>query len=203
MKRSIVIGKRIEGILISCLLFVFLTGCSNEAQLRNGTSLQLEAEGGVTVTYIEEFPSDYYDVAELEAMNAEEVAEYNSLTGEEAVTVVSTVTDGSKITLTMHFSDMEDYGDMNGVPVYSGTVSQAIAMGYDLNESFTDAKTGEKLADVNWEELGTKHVVIINDEVSVYPYKKIEMVTDNVTVSEDRKMATVTSSETQAVIVFK
>jgi len=38
--------------------------------------------------------------------------------------------------------------------------------------------------------------------VSVYPYKKIEMVTDNVTVSEDRKVATVTAQE-QAVIVFK
>ena len=203
MKRSIRIGKRIEGILITCLLFVFLTGCSEEVQLRDGTNLQLDAEGGVTVTYIEEFPSDYYDVAELEAMNAEEVAEYNSMAGEEAVTVVSTVTDGSKITLTMHFSDMEDYGDMNGIPVYSGTVSQAIAMGYDLNQSFTDAKTGEKITDVNWEELETKHIVIMNEEVSVYPYKKIEMVTDNVTVSEDRKMATVTSSEKQAVIVFK
>ena len=202
MKRSIRIGKRIEGILITCLLFVFLTGCSEEVQLRDGTNLQLDAEGGVTVTYIEEFPSDYYDVAELEAMNAEEVAEYNSMAGEEAVTVVSTVTDGSKITLTMHFSDMEDYGDMNGIPVYSGTVSQAIAMGYDLNQSFTDAKTGEKITDVNWEELETKHIVIMNEEVSVYPYKKIEMVTDNVKVSEDRKVATVTGQE-QAVIVFK
>lgn len=202
MKRSIGIGKRIEGILSACLLFVFLTGCNSEVQLRNGTNMLLDAEGGVTVTYIEEFPSDYYDVTELEAMNAEEVAEYNSMVGEESVTVVSTVTDGSKITLTMHFADMEDYGDMNGVPVYSGTVSQAIAMGYDLNMSFADARTGEQLTDINWEELGTKHIVIVNDVVSVYPYKKIEMVTDNVTVSEDRKVATVTAQE-QAVIVFK
>ena len=66
--------------------------------LRDGTNLQLDNEGGVTVTYIEEFPSDYYDVTELEAMNAEEVAEYNAKAGEEAVTVVSTTTDGSKIT---------------------------------------------------------------------------------------------------------
>jgi len=202
MKRSIGIGKRIEGILMTCLLFVFLTGCNDEVQLQNGTNLQLDAEGGVTVTYIEEFSSDYYDVAELEAMNAEEVAEYNSTAGEEAVTVISTVTDGSKVTLTMHFADVEDYGNMNGVPVYSGTVSQAIAMGYDLNKSFTDAKTGEKFTDISWDDLANKHVIVINEAVSVYPYKKIELVTDNVTVSEDRKMATVTGGE-QAVIVFK
>lgn len=202
MKRSIGVWKRIEGVLVSCLLFIFLTGCSKEVQLRDGTNLQLEKEGGVTVTYIEEFPSDYYDVAELEAMNAEEVAVYNSQVGEDVVEVVSTTTDGSKITLTMHFADMEDYGNMNGIPVYSGTVSQAIAMGYDLNTSFTDARTGEVFTEINWEELGEKHVVIINEAVSVYPYKKIEMVTDNVTVSEDRNMAAITGQE-QAVIVFK
>lgn len=202
MKRSIGFWKRIEGVLVSCLLFIFLTGCSKEVQLRDGTNLQLEKEGGVTVTYIEEFPSDYYDVAELEAMNAEEVAEYNSKAGEDAIKVVSTTTDGSKVTLSMHFAEMEDYGNMNGVQVYSGTVSQAMAMGYDLSKTFTDAKTGEPLTDINWEELGTKHIVIVKDNVSVYPYKKIEMVTDNVTVSEDRKVATVTGQE-QAVIVFK
>ena len=202
MKRSIGFWKRIEGVLVSCLLFIFLTGCSKEVQLRDGTNLQLEKEGGVTVTYIEEFPSDYYVVAELEAMNAEEVAEYNSKAGEDAVKVVSTTTDGSKVTLSMHFAEMEDYGNMNGVQVYSGTVSQAMAMGYDLSKTFTDAKTGEPLTDINWEELGTKHIVIVKDNVSVYPYKKIEMVTDNVTVSEDRKVATVTGQE-QAVIVFK
>jgi len=202
MKRSIGFWKRIEGVLVSCLLFIFLTGCSKEVQLRDGTNLQLEKEGGVTVTYIEEFPSDYYDVAELEAMNAEEVNEYNSKACKDVVEVVSTSTDGSKVTLTMHFADMEDYGNMNGIQVYNGTVSQAIAMGYDLNKSFIDAKTGDTLTEINWEELGEKHVVIINEAVSVYPYKKIEMVTDNVTVSEDRKVATVTGQE-QAVIVFK
>ena len=91
---------------------------------------------------------------------------------------------------------------MNGLQVYSGTVSQAQAMGYDLNRTFTDAKTGELLADINWDDLANKHVVVINEEVTLYPYNKIEMVTDNVKVSEDRRVATITGQE-QAVIVFK
>ncbi len=202
MKRSIGVWKRIEGVLVACLLFVFLTGCNEEVQLQDGTNIQLDKEGGVTVTYIEEFPSDYYDVAELEEMNAEEVSEYNSLVGEEVVKVLSTVTDGSKVTLAMHYADMEDYADMNGIQVYSGTVSQAIAMGYDLGNAFTDAKTGDRLADINWDDLANKHVVVIREAVYIYPYGKIEMITDNVTVSEDRKVATVTDEE-QAVIVFK
>ena len=144
----------------------------------------------------------HYDLAELEEMNAEEVAEYNSLVGEEAVKVVSTVTDGSKVTLAMYYAGMEDYGDMNGMAVYNGTVSQAIAMGYQLGDAFSDAKTGESLTDINWDDLADKHVVIVNEPAFVYPFNKIVMVTDNVTVSEDRKVATVTGQE-QAVIVFK
>ena len=202
MKRSIGFWKRIEGVFFSCLLFIFLTGCNEEIQLQDGTNIQLDKEGGVTVTYIEEFPSDYYDVAELEEMNAVEVAEYNSLVGEEAVKVISTVTDGSKVTLAMHYADMEDYGDMNGMAVYNGTVSKAIAMGYQLGDAFDDAKTGESLTDINWDDLADKHVVIVNEPAFVYPFNKIVMVTDNVTVSEDRKVATVTG-EQQAVIVFK
>ena len=202
MKRSIGVWKRIEGVFLACLLFVFLTGCNEEVQLQDGTNIQLDKEGGVTVTYIEEFPSDYYDVTELEQMNAEEVAGYNSLVGEEVVTVISTVTDGSKVTLAMHYADLEDYGDMNGIKAYSGTVSQAIALGYDLGDAFADAKTGEKITDISWDDLANKHVVIISEEVILYPYSKIEMVTDNVKVSEDRKIATVTGEE-QAVIVFK
>ncbi len=201
MKRSIGVWKRIEGVMVSCLLFVFLTGCS-EVQLQNGTSLQLEKDGGVTVTYIEDFASDYYDIDELEAMNREEVNEYNQKAGSDVVEIIATETDGSKITLTMHYVDVEDYGDMNGVPVYSGTVGQAVAMGYDLNKAFLDVKSGEKINEMNWKDLESSHVVILNENCSVYPYQKIEYVTDNVTVSEDRKMATVTG-ESQAVIVFK
>ena len=115
MKRSIFAGKRIEGVLGVCLLFVFLTGCSDEIQLQPGTNLQLDKSGSVTVTYIEDFPSDYYDISELEVMNQEEVDDYNQRAGADVVEVISTTTDGSKLTLAIHYQDMDDYADMNGV----------------------------------------------------------------------------------------
>ena len=202
MKKGIFAGKRIEGILGACLLFVFLTGCSDEVQLQDGTNLQIENDGTVTVTYIEEFPSDYYDASELEVMNQEEVDAYNQQADTDVVEVISTTTDGSKLTLTMRYQDMDDYADMNSVPAYSGTVGQAAAMGYDLNRSFIQVKDGKQITDIDWENLDTHHIVIINEPAAVHTFKKIEYVTDNVIVSEDRKMATVTGEE-QAVIVFK
>lgn len=201
MKRSIRYGKRIEGVLILCLLFVFLTGC-NEVTLQDGINLQIEKEGGVTVTYIEDFPADYYDVNELDAMNREDVDEYNQSVGADVVQIISTETDGSKITLIMHYDDMEDYGKMNDVSVFSGTVGQAVAMGYDLDKSYTDGKDGEKATDINWEELDACHIVITNEMSTIHTYKNIMYATDNVIISDNKKMATVTSEE-QSVIVFK
>ena len=202
MKKRIVAGKRIEGIIGACLLFVFLTGCSDEVVLQNGTNLLLDKEGSVTVTYIEDFPSDYYDISELEVMNREEVHAYNQQVGADVVEVISTTTDGSKLTLTMKYRDMDDYADMNNVPVYSGTVSQAAAMGYDLNRMFICTKDGEQTAELDWESLGEHHIVITNEASTIHTYKKIEYATENVIVSEDKKMATV-AGEGQAVIVFK
>lgn len=202
MKKRIVAGKRIEGIIGACLLFVFLTGCSDEVVLQNGTNLLLDKEGSVTVTYIEDFPSDYYDISELEVMNREEVDAYNQQVGADVVEVISTTTDGSKLTLTMKYRDMDDYADMNNVPVYSGTVSQAVAMGYDLNRMFICTKDGEQTAELDWESLGEHHIVITNEVSTIHTYKKIEYATENVIVSEDKKMATV-AGEGQAVIVFK
>lgn len=202
MKKKKVAGKRIEGILGVCLLFIFLTGCSDEVVLQEGTNLLVDKTGGVTVTYIEDFPSDYYDISELEVMNQEEVDAYNQQAGAEVVKVISTTTDGSKLTLTMQYQDVDDYADMNEVPVYSGTVGQAAAMGYDLSGMFTRIKDGEQTKEIDWESLEEHHIVITSEASTIHTYKKIEYVTENVTVSEDRKMATVTADE-RAVIVFK
>lgn len=201
MRKNIFAGKRIEGVLGVCLLFVFLTGCS-EVQLQDGTNLELMKDGSVTVTYIEEFPSDYYDISELQAMNEEEVAVYNQQKGEDVVEVLSTETDGSKLTLAMSYKDIEDYGDMNGVQVFSGTVGQAKALGYDLNKSFISIKDGEKITDINWEDLEAHHILISNELSTIHTFKNIEYVTENVAMSSDKRMATITG-EGQAVIVFK
>lgn len=202
MRKSIFAGKRIEGVLVVCLLFVFLTGCGKEVQLQSGTNLQLQKDGGVTVTYIEEFPADYYDVSELDAMNREEVEEYNSQVGEEAITVLSTTSDGNKLTLSMQYKDADTYGIVNTATVFNGNIGQAKALGYDFNRTFVNTKDGAQVRDIIWEDMENHHVFITDELSTIYTYGKIEYVTENVTVSDDKKMAMVTG-EGQAVIVFK
>lgn len=207
MKRNMTVGKRIEGVWISiCLLLLFLTGCG-EVTLQSGTNLELERDGGVMVTYIEEFPSDYYDLDELIQMNQEEVDAYNTKAGRNAVEIISTETDGNTVTLSMHYKKVDDYGNMNGGFMYHGTVAQGQNAGYHFDDSFVDAKTGEKAAVMDWENLQDHHLIVAKGptedySAAIHTYKKIVYATENVTVSEDGKTAVITGSE-QSVIVFK
>lgn len=207
MNKRTKVRKRIEGIgLSTCLLLFFLTGCG-ETTLQNGANLELERYGGVTVTYIEEFPADYYDLNELIVMNQEEVDAYNAKAGKDAVEVISTETDGSTITLVMHYKNADDYGNMNGGFLYQGSVAQGQSAGYDLDYSFMDVSTKEAVADMNWDELQKRHLVVAKGssdsyEAAIHTYKKILYATDNVTVSEDGKTAVIKGSE-PSVIVFK
>lgn len=207
MNKKTKVRKRIEGIGLSiCLLLFFLTGCGEET-LSDGTNLELERDGGVTVTYIEEFPADHYDLNELIVMNQEEVEAYNAKAGTDAVEVVSTQTDGSKITLVMHYKNADDYGNMNGGFLYQGSVAQGQSAGYHLDYSFKDVSTGETVSVMNWDELQKHHLVVAKGsadsyEATIHTYKKILYATDNVTVSEDGKTAVIKGSE-PSVIVFK
>lgn len=207
MNRNMTVGKRIEGILLStCLLLFFLTGCG-EVSLQNGTNLELQKDGGVMVTYIEEFPSDYYDLDELIRMNEEEVAAYNTKAGREAVEIISTETDGDMVTLSMHYRNVDDYGSMNGGAMFHGTVAQGQTAGYDLSGTFIDIKTGNPVAVMDWENLAEHHLIVAKGPdadytAAIHTYKKIVYTTANVTVSEDGRTATVKGNE-QSIIVFK
>lgn len=207
MNRYWTAGKRIEGILVSiCLLFIFLTGCG-EASLQHGTNLELQKDGSVMVTYIEEFPTDYYDLEELIQMNEEEVVAYNTKVGKEVVEIISTETDGNTVTLSMNYRNIDDYGSMNGGSFFHGTVAQSILSGYNLEGTFIDAKTGESVASIDWDNLEEYHLVVAKGPeegytATIHTYKKIVYATENVSVSEDGKMATIKGSE-QALIVFK
>lgn len=207
MKRNRTVGKRIEGIwLCTCLLLLFLTGCG-EVSLLNGTNLELERDGGVLVTYIEDFPTDYYDLDELIQMNQEEVDAYNSKIGKDAVEIISTETDGSTVTLSMHYKNVDDYGNMNGGFMYHGTIAQGQNAGYHLDYTFVDAKTGEAVAIMDWDNLQDHHLIVAKGptedySAAIHTYKRIVYATENVTVSEDGRTAMITGNE-QSVIVFK
>lgn len=196
-------GKRIEGILLSsiCLLFLFLTGCGT-IEPQEGVNLILEKEGGLTVIIQTDFPPDHYDFNEFNEMNRNEVAAYNEEKGSEAVKIVSSKKEGDEISVTMHYEDVSDYCNMNHVELFSGTGKEAKDIGCRLEGEYLEASPERTKKIVKEAEVMEHRVVILNDPVTVHTYRKILYMSENVTVSDNRKMATITG-EGPAIIVFK
>lgn len=195
--------KRIEGrlLLCMCLLFMFLVGCG-EIVIQEGTNFIFDKEGGVTVTIVTDFPADYYDIDEFNTMNEAEVADYNAEHGANAVQIISSETDGQSITLTMNYATLEDYCSMNNKKMFVGTGAAAVSEGYQLAGTYKEAKGNGDFVELTEEDLLDYHVVISNDPVIVHTYRKIVYCSEHVTVSDNRKMATISGDE-PAIIVFK
>lgn len=195
-------GKRINVImmLFSCLFFVFLTGCG-KVELLEGTNLILEKKGGLKVGVYEDFPADHYDIDEFNQMNETEVSLYNQNAGEERVQIISSETDGQMITNVMHYASYKDFSDINRIPLFVGTGAEAVAAGYDIANTYTRLNEEQTKTDLSDSDLSEYQIVIVNDTVNIHSYKKIKYIYGNVTVSDNKKTATVTNNDL-AVIVF-
>ena len=195
--------KRIKGILLCgmSLFFVLLTGCGT-VEIQDGVNLILNKDDSLTVTVREDFPSGKYSIDELNRMNESEVSVYNQQAGEDRVEIVSSETDGEKISLTMNFKSWTDYTAMNRISMFEGTAVEAVKEGYQLSGTYTEVSGEMMKKELTDSDLEDRQLIIVNDPVTIHSHNKILYATENVHVADNKKMATVTGDET-AIVVFK
>lgn len=201
MKNNIVVRKRIGGVWgITCLLFIFLTGCG-VGNNKDVTTISLQKDGKVVQTIVEDFSKEQYDINEFQKMNENTVSYFNENMDREAVTIHSMHEEEGTLKVVMDYANANDYYEFNAKLLYVGTIEQANTAGYDLNQSYTDVKSGESVTvDKALEKTG-HHVAIVSEPVDVETFAGILYVSDGVTLKEKRK-ATV-SEDTQGYIIFK
>lgn len=202
MKKKTDVIKRIEGILATiCLLIFFVTGCGKASAI-DTTTIAIEKDGSIIQTVIEEFPMDYYDVDELKSMNQSEVDEYNQNVSKEAVKIKNTESDGNTVKVVMEYKNADAYYDLNGSPIYFGTVEQAQKAGYDLNVTLNSMKDDSSITKNELMEMGDRHIVILNENVNLKTFGTILYASEGVTCESNKKLATVSGDE-KSYIVFK
>lgn len=157
------------------LMFGFLTGCSakgSEAEV-DATTICIDEDGTVTHKIIEPFDGANHNVEALTSFIQEEIKEYNTEKGEEAVTLVSveeiTAEDGTKnVSVVMTYLTAEDYRDCNGKLLFYGTVSQAIEAGYDIHVELKSVKDDSKsIGAEQIKAMGESHIVIYEENVQI------------------------------------
>lgn len=174
----------------ACVCAMTLTGCGGDKQ--KDTSLIISKDGKVTNTIFEAFDQEYYDIAELSDMAAEEISYYNSEydTPRIEIAEAEVIEDESVAKLVMTFENSSDYSHYNQTRLFYGTVQEAMDNGYELSSALVD-KNGN-IIDLGSDDFLDKHIVITSEKTVIYTPYNIEYMTSGVAL-RDKKEADLTN----------
>lgn len=164
-------GKKLGVVLAVCLaLCPLLSGCGEEEETVQVTSLQIGKDGSVTSDIVEEFGKENYALESLEAMILEEAERYNA-GGAEAVSlrnIAMSEDEEGKVLVTMQYASCNDYMNFNGVELFYGTPVEAEAAGFKLNVELIGASdAGSRIGQAQILDMKNAHILIIRQSAQV------------------------------------
>ena len=176
-------GKKLDFLLILSMALL-VSGCSQKFEPTEST-IFITSKGLVQSAVIESFDKSYYDFDELYETVEKEVKSYCLDKNEEVVTINSLIEENNSVALLMDYQTAADYAEFNEILLFSGTFSEAAAVGY-LPEELYDVEGNS--VEVDLDNLGELKVVVTEESVCLQTSGKIKYVSDNVTIL-DKKMA--------------
>ena len=176
-------GKKLNFLLILSMALL-VSGCSQKFEPTEST-IFITSKGLVQSAVIESFDKSYYDFDELYETVEKEVKSYCLDKNEEVVTINSLIEENNSVALLMDYQTATDYAEFNEILLFSGTFSEAAAVGY-LPEELYDVEGNS--VEVDLDKLGELKVVVTEESVCLQTSGKIKYVSDNVTIL-DKKLA--------------
>lgn len=161
--------KKIISISLVCLLMTGLFSACGKSLEADRDTVYVQKKGAVIGAAISDFDKDYYDEEELKAFVEEKVQNYQEEHGKKSVKIDEFFVEEGVAKLYMKYAGCEEYQDFNDVTLFSGTVPQALAAGFDFNTGFTEVKDGKAAGNVeNKTVVDTDYkVVILSEKVDV------------------------------------
>ncbi len=180
--------SRRAGVILSVLLLpsVLLMGCGNSKI--ETTTLNIDKNGKVRSTIVEEFGESYYDLQELSDMAAKEASAYNSEYINEKVFLESVTEDEESkvVTMVMSFNSTSDYSHFNQVSLFYGTVQEALDKGYKVSDELVD-KDGQNLGADALKDNLDKHIVITTDRSNIITPYNISYMTKGIQLKSKKE----------------
>lgn len=135
--------KKIISISLVCLCIAgLMTGCGKSLEADRDT-VYIQKKGTVISAAIAELDKDYYEEEELKSYIEENVENYQKDHDKDSVKIDKFSVEDGKAELYIKYAGCEDYQEFNDVTLFSGTIPQALAEGYDFDADFTAVKDGK------------------------------------------------------------
>lgn len=178
--------KRLGCLLLSvCLISGMLSGCGSVDS--DSTIVSIGKKGTVTTIDVDTFEQEYYTEADFKAFAESAINTYNMSHEVDAVTLSEFSITDSVAKLKMEYKSVDDYTGFNGIPLFHGTVVDAVAEGYKFEGAFLAVEKGEVTGSATKTEIladADLNVVIIQANTDVQVAGKICYVSkENVTVT--------------------
>lgn len=173
------------GLLLS-MVMLFVSACAN-GKGEDFTSITVQKDGTILSYIVESFEQDYYDSEELQQAILTEAANYNKTAGNGKINVEKIDVDGGVATVRMIYQEAGDYAGFNHIIFFVGNTEKA-GENYELNVVLSGTKDANDTVGRADILAMTDYKLLITDvQEPVFLDGKAEYVSDNVTVSNDRK----------------
>lgn len=193
--------RKAAAFIAACLAWstLLLTGCEQEEEVYvpvTANTVEATGDGRLIGYIVEDFEKDYYSITELGDMVRAEIEVYNEENAQlstEAgrapiiVDKVSMAEDGSaKAVVALNFQSAVVYEDYMGKDIFYGTVSEAVAAGYQLEGKLAGVKKGETMTAEQITKNGEKHILIVEGAVWIRTNEKVQYLSGNASLTSSK-----------------
>lgn len=126
--------KKVLLLIASITCAALFSGCGKDYDAKKSTVF-VSKNGSVVSTDIESFDTDTFDTDDLQKYVDESIKSYNEA-NDGSVKLKSLSVEKKKAVLKIKYDSADEYTDFNGTELFSGTIAEALAAGYEFDVEF-------------------------------------------------------------------
>lgn len=192
--------------IIISLYLVLITVGSTACNLAAGeqqTEITVSKDGSVSIQIIESFDKPYYDEEDLRESILTKVASYNRSVGSGNISVEKIEVNEQSAKVLMSYLSSEDYAQFNKTVFFIGSPEEAEEAGYDLNTVLSGATDSmETIGMSDMLNMSDYRILITDSKIPITIDGKVEYLSNNVTVSNNKKTITLMADATEIAYVM-
>ena len=153
-----------------------LIGCGKDKE-PEVSSVSISKDGTIVHQIVGDFEQNYYEMAGLQALASDRVAEYCADNGEDSVTLTSVEEKDGRILIQLRYATDRDYSKFNNRDLFIGTLTEAYIQGYPLEGVPFVSTEGKPIEFGDMEDRDSKQIAIVatkpTEELVVNTYGKV------------------------------
>lgn len=196
--------KKFKGLLLIGVIALMLVGCGKTFDT-DESAVYVKKGGKIIGASVEEFDESKYDKDELSAFIDKAIDEYNKEHSTGSVSLGKLTVENNKAILFLTYESPSDYTEFNGEEIFVGTIVDAMAAGYDFNESYYAVK-GTELGDLTSIDKidDDLKVVILKEHIGVKVDGTIKYISSNLKIKDKKTAKAKKDASTEyTVVIYK